>query len=396
MDTVLIRDHHPGYISWEAYLANRERLAAHCTHDGARPEREGRALCQGIVRCGSCGRGMSTTYPAGKPAYDCSRTRSDHTKTPGCRSVLAAMVDEVVVRRLLQVVAPEEITLALAAADEVADRHARSRRALELRVERARSDAARAERAFHCCDPENRLVARSLEQRWEAQLKELAEAERALACDTRKSPMPPRAEIEALARDLPRLWAAPTTSAKDRKRLVRSLVADVTLMSEPAGPRLGIGIRWRSGAAEEVATVRWKSAAQSRRTPAGVVERVARLAPERTDAEIADALNAEGRTTGTGRPFDGAAVRWVRFAHGIRSRPLLAPGELTVKQVATHLGVSPNVVYYWIGHGQLEARRGPAGRWCILFSPEIERGCRERIASSSHLPAPAQIVLQET
>jgi hypothetical protein len=126
------------------------------------------------------------------------------------------MVDEVVAQRLLQVVAPEEIALALAAADEVADRHARSRRALELRVERARYEAARAERAFHHCDPENRLVARSLEQRWETQLKELAEAERELACDTRKSPMPPREEIEALARDLPRLWAASTTSAKDR------------------------------------------------------------------------------------------------------------------------------------------------------------------------------------
>jgi len=150
---VLIRDHHPGYISWEMYLANRERVAAHCTHHGARPEREGRALCQGIVRCGSCGRGMTTTYPAGKPAYDCSRTRADHTKTPGCRSVLAAMVDEVVAHRFLQVVAPEEIALALAAADEVTDRQARSQRALQLRVERARYDAARAERAFHRCDP---------------------------------------------------------------------------------------------------------------------------------------------------------------------------------------------------------------------------------------------------
>jgi len=255
--------------------------------------------------------------------------------------------------------------------------------------------AARAERAFHHCDPENRLVARSLEQRWEMQLKELAEAERELACDTRKSPMPPREEIEALARDLPRLWAASTTSAKDRKRLVRSLVADVTLMSEPAGPRLGIGIRWRSGAAEEVTTLRWKSAAQSRRTPAGVVEFVAGLAPERSDAEIADALNAAGRTTGTGRPFDVEAVRWVRFAHGIRSRPLLAPGELTVEQVATHLGVSPNVVYYWIGHGQLEARRGPAGRLCVPFLPEADRACRERIARSRHLPTSTQNTLQE-
>lgn len=392
---VLIRDHHPGYISWEMYLANRERVAAHCTHHGARPEREGRALCQGIVRCGSCGRGMTTTYPAGKPAYDCSRTRSDHTKTPGCRSVLAAMVDEVVAHRLLQVVAPEEIALALAAADEVADRQARSRRALELRVERARYDAARAERAFHQCDPDNRLVARSLERRWETQLKELAEAERELACDTRKSPMPPRTEIEALARDLPRLWGAPTTSAKDRKRLVRSLVADVTLRSEPAGARLGIGIRWRSGAVEEVVTHRWKSAGESRRTSADVVALVARLAPERTDAEIADALNAEGQTTGTRRPFDVEAVRWVRFVYRIRSRPLLAPGELTVEQVAAHLGISAGVVYYWIDHGQLGARRGPAGRLCVPFSPEVARTCRERMASSRHLPTRTQNALQE-
>jgi excisionase family DNA binding protein len=226
------------------------------------------------------------------------------------------------------------------------------------------------------------------------QLKELAEVERELACDTRKSPMPPREEIEALARDLPRLWAASTTSAKDRKRLVRSLVADVTLMSESAGPRLGIGIRWRSGAAEEVTTLRWKSAAQCRRTPVGVVEFVARLAPERTDAEVADALNAEGGTTGTEHPFDVDAVRWVRFAHGIRSRTLPAPGELTVEQVATYLGVSPNVVYYWIGHGQLRARRGPAGRLCVAFLPEVDRACRERIARSRHLPTRTQNTLQ--
>jgi hypothetical protein len=392
---VLIRDHHPGYISWETYLANRERVAAHCTHYGARPEREGRALCQGIVRCGSCGRGMTTTYPAGKPAYDCSRTRADHTKTPGCRSVLAAMVDAVVAPRLLQVVAPEEIALALAAADEVTDRHARSRRALALRVERARYDAARAERAFHQCDPDHRLVARSLEQRWETQLKELVEAERELVSDTRKSPMPPREEIEALARDLPRLWAAPTTSAKDRKRLVRSLVADVTLRSEPASARLRIGIRWRSGAVEEVVTHRWKSAVESRRTSADVVTLVARLAPERSDAEIADILNAEGRTTGTGRPFDVEAVRWVRFGHRIRSRPLLAPGELTVDQVAAHLGIRAGAVYYWIDHGQLDARRGPAGRLCVPFSPEVDRACRQRMANSRHLPTRTQDTLQE-
>jgi hypothetical protein len=338
---------------------------------------------------------MSTTYPAGKPTYDCARTRADHRVTPGCRSVLAAMVDGPVARRLLQVVTPDEIGLALAAADEVADRRARSHRALELRVERTRYEAARAERAFHQCEPEHRLVARTLEQRWEARLKELTEAERELACDAGKSPMPPREEIEALARDLPQLWAAPTTSAKDRKRLVRSLVADVTVTSEPAGPRLAIGIRWRSGGAEEVVTQRWASAALSRRTQAAVVEFVSRLAPERTDAEIADELNAGGWTTGTGRPFDVAAVRWVRFVHRIPSQPLFAPGELTVEQVAERVGISAGVVYYWISHGQLEARRGAAGRWCVSFSPEVERACRQRVARSCHLPAQAQHALQE-
>jgi Helix-turn-helix domain len=239
------------------------------------------------------------------------------------------------------------------------------------------------------------LVARSLEQRWESQLKEQAEAERELACDTRTRSMPPRTELEAVARDLPRLWGASTTSAKDRKRLVRSLVADVTLQSEPAGGRLRIGIRWCSGAVEEVVMRRWKSAVESRRTSADVVALVARLALERPDAEIADALNVEGKTTGTGRPFDVEAVRWVRFGHRIRARPLLGPDELTVDQVATHLGISASAVYYWIDHGQLEARRGAAGRLCVPFSSEVARTCRERVANSRHLPTRTQNALQE-
>ena len=145
---VLIRDHHPGYITWEAYLANEQRLAKNHTRQGQRPPREGSALCQGIVRCGACGHAMSVQYRAKGAHYDCSVSRINHVQTPGCRSVKAAGVDELVARRLLAVLTPEEIAVALAAADEVADRRARSDRALELRVERARYDAARAERAF--------------------------------------------------------------------------------------------------------------------------------------------------------------------------------------------------------------------------------------------------------
>ena len=171
----------------------------------------------------------------GKAMYDCSHARSDHTNTPGCRSIIAAIVDAAVAQRMLAVVTPTEIAVALAAADEVVDRRARSTRALELRVERARYDAARAERAFHHCEPENRLVARSLEHRWEEMLKGLTEAEAALAAaQAAAPPLPPRADLEALAADLPSLWHASTTSPKDRKRLLRTLVADVTLISAPS------------------------------------------------------------------------------------------------------------------------------------------------------------------
>jgi DNA invertase Pin-like site-specific DNA recombinase len=201
---VLIHDHHDGYIGWADYLANEAALAANRTNAGARPPREGSALCQGIMICGSCGKPMRTNYHTDqRPAYECSG-RADRLTTPTCRSIAASTVDEAVTELLLNALNPNEIALALAAADEVADRHRRIGRAAELAVERARYEADRAERAFHAVEPDNRLVARSLESRWEAKLAALAQAEQALAAarDT-LPPLPERAELEKLATDLP-------------------------------------------------------------------------------------------------------------------------------------------------------------------------------------------------
>ena len=164
---VCIHDHHDGYIDWDTFLANESRLAANRTNAGARPPREGAALCQGIVFCGCCGRSMSTRYAGAHPYYECAHSRADHVATPGCRSVRAATVDDAVATALLAALAPDQLALALAAADEVTARRQRSIRAAELAVERARYQAERAERAFLACEPENRLVARSLEARWE-------------------------------------------------------------------------------------------------------------------------------------------------------------------------------------------------------------------------------------
>jgi DNA invertase Pin-like site-specific DNA recombinase len=306
---VVIQDHHPGYISWQEHLANVARLQDNNTSKGQRPPREGKGVCQGIVRCGGCGRPMCTFYNGDIPNYDCSLSRKDHARTPACRSIKALVVDELVAHRLLQALAPQEIALALKAADEVQDRRARSNRALELRVERARYETARAERAFHQCDPDNRLVARSLEDRWEEKLTELQDAEAELAEHTAANPAEPsREQLEALARDLPALWAAPTTSDRDRKRLLRSLIADVTITSQPQGPDVQLGIRWRSGASEQHTILRPPLVIDQRRTPPEARELISRLGPHRTNAELAAELQAAGLRTATGLPFTAGRV----------------------------------------------------------------------------------------
>ena len=230
-----IREHHDGYISWDDYLANEAKLAANRTNAGARPPREGLALCQGIIWCGSCARQMSTRYHRdGRAAYECSSSRADQQATPTCRSIAASTVDETVAGSLLDALTPAEVAYALAAADEVSARRGRTTRAAELAVERAQYDADRAERAFHAAEPENRLVARTLETRWETKLAALAEAQTTLAAARDTTPvLPDRHMLETLVTDMPRLWNADTTSAKDRKRLLRTLIADVTLLPEP-------------------------------------------------------------------------------------------------------------------------------------------------------------------
>ncbi|MHB1920099.1 MAG: recombinase family protein [Acidimicrobiales bacterium] len=386
---IVIYDHHEGYLSFDDYLANAARLAANTTNAGARPPREGAALCQGIITCGSCGRPMSTRYHAnGHPAYECSASRADQMATPTCRSIAASSVDDAVAEALLSALNPDEVALALAAADEVANRRARRSRAGELAVERARYEADRAERAFLACEPENRLVARNLEARWEGRLADLAEAEKALAAEMAATPaLPGRSELEALTGDVAALWHAPTTSARDRKRLLRTLIADVTLLPEPDLGKARIGIAWHTGATDEIVVARRMRVTEYRRTDLGAIE-LTRSQAQRSNRELAAQLNAAGYTTGAGRAFDVDAVANLRHYHKIPPANLLRDGEVTASELARRLGVGHGAVIHWITRGWLTARRGLNDQWCIPLDAEVEKACRERVASSVHLPRP--------
>jgi DNA invertase Pin-like site-specific DNA recombinase len=383
---VLIHDHHEGYLSWDAYLTNEAKLAANRTNAGARPPREGSALCQGIITCGSCGKPMRTNYHTDqRPSYECSR-RADGLTTATCRSIAASTVDTAVAERLLEALNPAEVELALAAADDVTDRHQRISRAAELAVERARYEADRAERAFCQVEPENRLVARTLEARWETKLAALTETEQALAsAQHARPPLPTRLELEELAADLPGLWQAPTTSNKDRKRLLRTLIADVTLLPETDPAKARIGLRWHTGASDELVTDRPLPPGPAKRSPSPAVELIRQLGPTTDTRDMAAKLNAAGLATGHGRPFDVAAVQWIRHAYRIPAPRAYTAGEISVADAAGQLGCSTGVVYDWIKTGKLAARRGAGNRLCIHWTKHVETECRHRITNSGHL-----------
>ena len=373
---VLIRDHHPGYITWDAYLANEQRLAKNHTRQGQRPPREGTALCQGIVRCGACGHSMSVQYRAKGAHYDCSASRINHIQTPGCRSVKAAGVDELVARRLLAALAPEEIALALAAADEVSERRARSDRALELRVERARYDAARAERAFHACEPENRLVARSLETRWEAK----APRARRGRGRTRRAD---HARTGALARAA-RGARARRASAVGRGQHIRE--GPQTAAARPDRRRHDHQpARGSRRCSRDPLALRRRRAAHDPATTEHQRHNPHPARDDRADHTPGPAAHQhrDRRPTQRRRAADrqGPPVQRPRRASHPPSpqhphNPPPHDDRLTVNQVAERLGVSPGVIYDWISHNKLAAHRDRANRLRIPFDPAIEQECR--------------------
>ena len=155
-----------------------------------------------------------------------------------------------------------------------------------------------------------------------------------------------RARVAALAQDFPRLWNAPTTKAKDKKRILRLLIKDITV--ERFGERkiAVLHVRWQGGACEDLEVTLPANIADLPRYPDEVVDRVRELARERCDEDVAAALNQEGRRSAKGEAFNVSMVRWIRYKHRIPAPDFQRPGERSVRQVADELGVSRNVVYY--------------------------------------------------
>jgi DNA invertase Pin-like site-specific DNA recombinase len=310
---VLIPDHHPGYITWPTYLANQERISANIrprAHQAGGAVREGTALLQGLAVCGRCGRRLLVFYNGrnSTPGYYCSGGRVVDGRGSRCLQVGGQQIDAAVAAAFLAACTPAGVQAALAAAQRLeADQDAALAQA-RMVVERARYEATRAERRYRAVDAENRLVARGLEREWDKQLQEVATAEAELAAREHRRPRglsaEERALINRLGNDLEQVWTAPTTSARDQKELLRTLLSEVIVKVDRPAARAELTLRWRGGALTDLAIPLPHSTYRPLRTDEKTLTVLRRLAVHYSDAMIASILNRQGRRSARGARFD--------------------------------------------------------------------------------------------
>ena len=360
--TVLLRDAHPGYITWERLEENERQLRDNAQARGAERRsapREGLALLQGLATCGVCGRNMTVRYRTSKgqqnPYYLCERERIETASAECCQSISGGAIDRAVGELLVELMTPLTLDVALQVQDELAARAEEADLWRAQRVQRAREEADLARQRFMQTRPDNRMVADVLEAEWNAKLRALEEAqrefERSHAEPGQELDEEQRRRILALASDFPRLWNDPATPQRERKRMARLLIEDVTLTKATRS----LGVRLRGGATRQLTWKPGPLACEIHKTSDEVVAEVDRLLNDHTDGEIATILNERGYRSGYGHAFNPMLVKVVRDNYALKSRHerLRERGLLTALEAADRLGVSDETVYRWRKAGLL-------------------------------------------
>jgi DNA invertase Pin-like site-specific DNA recombinase len=378
--SVFLPNMYPGYISWEEFESNKAKLLTNANGYGEdrrkSPPREGAALLQGLVICGVCGLRMTVRYHTDHghpiPDYVCQR-RGIQNAEPLCQQLPGAQIDQAVTELVLKAVNPASLEVALEVFEELRARQAEVDRLRRARVERAREEAELAQRQYLLVRPENRLVVDNLERQWNEKLTSLAQAEEEYSRMSKSQPSAltdaDRNRVHALASDLPRVWNDPRTPARDRKRMLRLLIDDVTLVKNQ---NIQIHIRWKAGATTSMEQPLPLSAPDLVRTPADIVELVRVLTTEQTDAQIARTLNARCFRTGRKHSFTRLIVRHIRNAYSIPSyvQHLRNLGWLVAPEIASQMGVHASTAKRFAAEGVLRAVRAD-DRGLVLFEPVI-------------------------
>jgi len=376
--TAFIPGAHPGYITWEQFEANQRKLQENAQAYGAdrkkSPPREGPALLQGIVLCGRCGKRMTVRYHQIRgrlvPDYICQRDGIERAERI-CQSIAGAGLEAAIGTLLLETVTPLALEVALSVEEELKRRREEVARLRQKHIERLRYEAELARRRFMQVDPDNRLVADELEGEWNDKLRahkealqELEEQKRAQAQTLNQEQ---RDRILALAKDFPMLWNDPRTPSRERKRMVRLLIEDVTLTRNSG---ITAHIRFKGGTCQTISLPPPPSINELRKNPAHIVAEVDRMLDEYTHGQIAAILSYKGMRTVDGKPLTRLNIRNVQEAYGLLPRydRLRNRGMHTLSEIAEQLGVCKDTVRSWNQIGLMRSHQYNDKNEC-LFEP---------------------------
>jgi len=404
---IAIPDVYPAYISYDQYLKNRQILRDNMynfKYKGRGAAREGRGLLQGILICGQCGRRMTPSYGSDYLAYVCRRAQLTYAASQ-CQSFPIRYLDQALSEIFLQAVQPAQLETMLAALEVIEQERQALDRQWQLRLERARYQVQLAQRQYDAVDPDNRLVARELEKRWNDALVSLSQLEQdyTLAQQTDLAPLAEddRQAVRELATDLPALWSASTTTAVDRKRLLRLVVREVILVVDPETRSAAFTITWSGGTATthqvSCPPLGWHCV-----TDAALVERIREMTRCLPDHQIAERLNAEELRTQTGKEWTYERVRSIRKQHHVPTNCPLDPtqstprgdGLVSAKTAAEMLKVSPSLIHLWAKMGVLvyDQRVSASKRWVRVTQADLAR--LDGSMDCAHLPTIAEVMME--
>ena len=406
--TVCIRDHHPGYLTWAQYERNQAVLAANAASRGedrtAGPAREGCALLQGVVICGRCGLRMTVGYHTladrtRVPAYHCQRAGIQNARR-ACQAITGASIDAAISALICDTLTPLALQTAVAVTAELAADARKADTVRAAHVQRAQNAADTAARRYLSVDPANRLVAGNLEADWNTRLRELAEArdDYARARDTEVAlDEQQQARVLALAEDFPALWNNPATPMRERKRLLRLLITDVTLTRGSDGA-IRCQVRFTGGQHHTLTLPRPLTATEQHTTSPATVQLIDELLNDHPFDEIAAILNNRGITGGWGRAFTVPNLAALCRARGLSTHAdrVRAAGMLTISEIAADLQVTPQTIGKWHRRGLITGQR-TSGRGECLFHPgqhrpgPAEQTAARRPADTRHLLTSRQL-----
>jgi DNA invertase Pin-like site-specific DNA recombinase len=359
---------HPGYITLDQYEANIAKLAANAAARGpdrsGGPPREGSALLQGIIICGKCGSRMTIRYHRRRgtdwPDYLCQRDGIENAR-PICTAIPGSTLDEHTGQLLITALTPLAAEAALQVSAELEQRAAEADVIRATHVERARYHADLARRRYLAVDPANRLVADALEADWNTALRALNDAQAAYdkareqhagtLTQTQKD------KIAQLVTDLPAIWNDPATPMRERKRITRLLLTDVTVTR--TSDTITAHVRLSGGQQHTLTLPVPKTGPEARKTPPEVLAAIDELLGQHTSGEIADILNQRGMVSGTGEPFHQHIIDHIIRAYRIPTRRhrLRSQGLLTLAETAAAHGVHPHTIKAWRRAGIVSAQR---------------------------------------